>query len=72
LWDVVVNVDGEDYFTNCLIGLQPCTAHDSTKPFCPIHFKYQEMREKIEEFYKATTLKQVADDIEKFEDLVRL
>ena len=72
LWDVVVNVDGEEYFTNCLIGLRPCKAHDSSKPFCPVHFKYDELRKVTTDFYKDTSLKIIADDIGKFEDLVRL
>jgi Rrf2 family protein len=72
LWDIVINVDGEEYFTNCLIGLRPCKAHDTSKPFCPVHFKYEELRKVTTEFYKETSLKIIADDIEKFEDLVRL
>jgi Rrf2 family transcriptional regulator, iron-sulfur cluster assembly transcription factor len=72
LWNIVTNVDGEEYFTNCLIGLNPCNAHDSTKPFCPVHFKYDELRKQTEMFYKETSLKQISEDIEKFEDLVRL
>jgi Rrf2 family transcriptional regulator, iron-sulfur cluster assembly transcription factor len=72
LWNIVTNVDGEEYFTNCLIGLNPCNAHDPTKPFCPVHFKYDELRKQTEIFYKETSLKQISEDIEKFEDLVRL
>jgi Rrf2 family protein len=72
LWDIVTNVDGEEYFTNCLIGLRPCKAHDESKPFCPVHFKYEELRKVTSQFYKETSLKIIADDIEKFEDLVRL
>lgn len=72
LWDIVINVDGEEYFTNCLIGLRPCKAHDTSKPFCAVHFKYEELRKVTTEFYKETSLKIIADDIEKFEDLVRL
>src|SRR5665811_1714417 len=34
LWDIVTKVDGEEFFTNCLISLEPCVTHDSTKPFC--------------------------------------
>ena len=72
LWDIVVNVDGEEYFTNCLIGLRPCKAHDPSKPFCPVHFKYEELRKVTGDFYRETSLKMIADDIDKFEDLVRL
>ena len=72
LWDIVVNVDGEEYFTNCLIGLRPCKAHDPSKPFCPVHFKYEELRKVTGDFYRETSLKMISDDIDKFEDLVRL
>lgn len=72
LWDIVINVDGEEFFTNCLIGLRPCKSHDTTTPFCPVHFKYEEPRKDIARFYKETSLKTISEDIEKFEDLVRL
>jgi len=72
LWDIVTNVDGEEYFTNCLIGLRPCKAHDTSRPLCPVHFKYDELRKQTEDFYKGTSLKLIAEDIEKFEDLVKL
>jgi len=72
LWDIVANVDGEEYFTNCLIGLRPCITHDPTKPLCPVHIKYDELRKKTTSFYKETSLRLIAEDIEKFEDLVKL
>ncbi len=72
LWDIVVNVDGEDFFTNCLIGLRPCYTHDPSKPLCPIHFKYDQHRKHLEHFYRETSLGMIADDIKKFEDLVKL
>jgi Rrf2 family transcriptional regulator, iron-sulfur cluster assembly transcription factor len=72
LWDIVTNVDGEEFFTNCLIGLRPCITNDPTKPLCPIHIKYDELRKQTTDFYKETSLKLVSEDIEKFEDLVRL
>jgi Rrf2 family protein len=72
LWDIVTTVDGEEYFTNCLIGLRPCKTHDISKPLCPVHFKYDELRKQTAEFYKDTSLKTISNDIEKFEDLVKL
>lgn len=72
LWDIVANVDGEEYFTNCLIGLRPCKTHDPTKPLCPVHFKYDELRQQTAEFYRNTSLKTISGEIEKFEDLVKL
>jgi Rrf2 family protein len=72
LWDIVINVDGEEYFTNCLIGLRPCKTHDPSKPLCPVHSKYDELRKQTIEFYRPTSLKTISEEIEKFEDLVKL
>ena len=72
LWDIVIKVDGEEFFTNCLIGLEPCKSHDSSKPYCPVHAQYEVLRGEITKFYKDTTLEIVGQDIDKYEDLVKL
>jgi Rrf2 family transcriptional regulator, iron-sulfur cluster assembly transcription factor len=72
LYDIVIKVDGEEFFTNCLIGLEPCNKHDSTKPLCPVHAQYEVLRNEICTFYKDTNLEIISKDIDKFEDLVRL
>lgn len=72
LWDIVAKVDGEEFFTNCLITLEPCKTHDPSKPLCPIHSQYDKLRKEITSFYKETTLAIISSDIEKFEEIVRL
>lgn len=72
LWDIVTVVDGEEFFTNCLIGLEPCFNHDQTKPLCPVHNIYAKLREEIAVFYQETSLQGISDDIERFEDLIKL
>ncbi len=72
LKDIVVKVDGEEFFTNCLISLEPCRTHDPAKPLCPVHSQYDRLRNEITRFYEGTNLKTISNDIEKFEDLVRL
>ena len=72
LWDIVAKVDGEEFFTNCLITLEPCKTHDPSKPLCPIHSQYDKLRKEITAFYKETTLAIISSDIEKFEEIVRL
>lgn len=72
LWDIVVKVDGEDFFTNCLISLEPCKTHDPSKPLCPVHAQYDKLRKEISKFYKETTLEIISKDIDKFEDLMKL
>lgn len=72
LWDIVTKVDGEDFFSNCLISLEPCKTHDPSKPLCPVHAQYDKLRKEISSFYKETTLEIISKDIDKFEDLVKL
>ena len=72
LWDIVAKVDGEEFFTNCLITLEPCKTHDPSRPLCPIHSQYDKLRQEITAFYKETTLAIISSDIEKFENIVRL
>ncbi len=72
LWDIVIKVDGEDFFNNCLISLEPCRTHDSSKPLCPVHAQYDKLRNQIADFYQNTTLEIIGRDIEKYEDLVKL
>ena len=72
LWDIVTKVDGEEFFTNCLISLEPCKTHDSSKPLCPVHAQYDKLRKEFCTFYQETTLEILSEDIDKFEDLVKL
>ncbi|MCF6332269.1 MAG: Rrf2 family transcriptional regulator [Draconibacterium sp.] len=72
LWDIVTKVDGEEFFTNCLISLEPCQTHDPSKPLCPIHAQYEKLRTEICTFYKDTTLEIIRGDIHKYEDFVTL
>ncbi len=72
MWDIVTKVDGEEFFTNCLISLEPCKTHDATKPLCPVHNQYDKLRTEISIFYKQTTLEVISQDIDKYENLVRL
>lgn len=72
LWDIVIKVDGEEFFTNCLISLESCRTHDPSKPLCPVHSQYDTLRKQIAEFYQDTSLDIISKDIDKYEDLVRL
>lgn len=72
LYDIVIKVDGEEFFTNCLISLEPCKTHDPTKPLCPVHAQYDKLRTDIEGFYKETTLEIISQDIKKYEGIIKL
>lgn len=72
LWEIVKKVDGEEFFTNCLIRLEPCKSHDPSKPLCPVHSQYEALRNQIRSFYQGTTLDIVSKDIDKYEDMMKL
>ena len=65
-------VDGEEFFTNCLITLEPCKTHDPSKPLCPVHSQYDKLRTEICAFYKDTTLEIISKDIDKYQEFVKL
>jgi len=72
LWDIVTKVDGEEFFTNCLITLKPCRTHNASKPLYPIHSQYDKLHRDINAFYKETTLNIINKNIDKFEEFVKL
>ena len=72
LWDIVTKVDGEEFFTNCLITLEPCKTHDPSRPFCPVHSQDDKLRKDISTLYKETTLEIISKDIDKFEECIKL
>jgi Rrf2 family protein len=72
LYDIVRIVDGEDFFLNCLIGLQPCSIHAENEKPCPVHSRFGPIREQLLQFYQETTISGILGDMTGFEDLIRL
>jgi len=72
LYDIVRIVDGEDFFKNCLIGLQPCSTHAETEKPCPVHSQFGPIRAQLLQFYQETTIEGILGDMTGFEDIIRL
>lgn len=72
LYDIVRIVDGEDFFKNCLIGLQPCSHHAENEKPCPVHTRFGPIRAQLLQFYQETTIEGILGDMTGFEDLIRL
>lgn len=72
LYDIVRIVDGEDFFKNCLIGLQPCTTHAANEKPCPVHSRFGPIRAQLMQFYQETSIEGVLGDINGLDDLIRL
>jgi Rrf2 family transcriptional regulator, iron-sulfur cluster assembly transcription factor len=72
LYEIVRIVDGEDFFKNCLIGLQPCSTHEQNEKPCPVHSRFGPIRAQLYQFYQETTIAGILGDMTGFEDLVKL
>ncbi len=72
LYDIVRIVDGEDFFRNCLIGLQPCSTHENNEKPCPVHSRFGPIRAQLMQFYKDTSIEEILGDMDGLEDLIRL
>jgi Rrf2 family transcriptional regulator, iron-sulfur cluster assembly transcription factor len=57
--DVVLAIDGEKVFTECVLGLPGC---GSERP-CPMHSHWITVREDLREMFSAKTLAATSDDI---------
>jgi Rrf2 family transcriptional regulator, iron-sulfur cluster assembly transcription factor len=64
LFDIVVHVDGEKYFNNCIIRLEPCACFTEEITTCPVHRRFGGIRNELIKFYKETSLADIIDDFE--------
>jgi len=72
LFDIVKIVDGDDYFKNCLIGLQPCSHHAMDEKPCPVHTRFGPIRAQLLQFYQETTIEGILGDMSGYEDIIKL
>jgi Rrf2 family protein len=56
LYDIVVAIDGEDTFTDCVMHEGPCRCIDRTKKPCPIHDDYAKSRSELIKLFKSKTI----------------
>jgi Rrf2 family protein len=64
LYDIVVHVDGDRYFNNCIIRLEPCTCFTEEISTCAIHRRFSNLRNDLIVFYKETNLADIIEDFE--------
>jgi Rrf2 family protein len=60
LYEIVAVIDGNDIFDKCLISLRTC--HEEGLP-CPIHAKYEPIRNEIKKLFKQQDIGSLAEDI---------
>lgn len=71
LYDIIVQVDGEDYFNNCIIRLEPCSCFTEEISTCPIHKRFNSVRADLITFYQNTTLADIIEDFEISGEVIR-
>jgi len=57
LYEIVVAIDGDDLFEECVLGLPGC---GEAEP-CPLHAHWTEERDRMKATFQATTLSEVPD-----------
>jgi Rrf2 family protein len=57
LYDIVVAIDGDDLFEECVLGLPGC---GEAEP-CPLHDPWMQTRGQLETMFRSTTLAEVPD-----------
>lgn len=72
LYDIVSIIDGEDFFKNCLISMEPCATHHENGRPCPVHNSFAAVRENLCEYYRNTSIATIIDDMEGNEDLIKM
>jgi Rrf2 family transcriptional regulator, iron-sulfur cluster assembly transcription factor len=60
LYEIVTVIDGGDIFEKCLISLRTC--NDENIP-CPLHHKYQPLRNEIKHLFQQQDIGNLASDI---------
>ncbi|WP_224484913.1 RrF2 family transcriptional regulator [Robertkochia aurantiaca] len=61
LAEVVDAIDGDQVYSGCALGLQTCSEE---KP-CPLHHKFKGVRNRLSNLLNKTTIKKLAEDLNK-------
>jgi Rrf2 family iron-sulfur cluster assembly transcriptional regulator len=60
LYEIVTVIDGNDIFNKCLISMRSC--HEESIP-CPVHKKYETIRNEIKELFQKQDIGDLANDV---------
>ncbi|WP_423129853.1 RrF2 family transcriptional regulator [Gaoshiqia sp. Z1-71] len=72
LYEIVKTIDGEDFFHNCLISLEPCSVHHESGKPCAVHGRFSDVRAQLMEFYLQTSIANVISDMKGHENLIKM
>lgn len=56
LIDIVKAIDGEEFFTTCVIHNGPCGGKRNHKKYCSLHDDYESIRHEIKQMFRKKTI----------------
>ena len=60
LLDIVDTIDGDDFFTNCVMHKGKCESKDGDKKTCPLHEDYEKTRRDLIKLFSKKTIYELA------------
>lgn len=64
LFDIIKIIDGDDLFTQCMIGLKVCAKNTCDKSLCAFHQHSDPVRKQILKVFKTQTIGELAEKFE--------
>lgn len=56
LIEIVRAIDGDEFFTNCVMHSGPCGGKRNHKKFCPLHQDYERIRQELIQLFRKKTI----------------
>jgi Rrf2 family iron-sulfur cluster assembly transcriptional regulator len=60
LLEIVDAIDGDDFFTNCVMHKGSCESKDGDKKYCPLHKDYEKTRKDLIKLFSKKTIYDLA------------
>lgn len=70
LYEVVLIIDGNSFFDDCIIQNRTCKSVDIEKSLCPMHKEFSKLRREITELFKNGTIQDLVESARKSEDVM--
>ncbi len=71
LFDIVVLIDGQDIFEECMIGLKICEGDEEKKKVCPFFSKSNPARNKLRKAFEEQTIEDFVAGIKNSDEIMK-
>jgi Rrf2 family protein len=70
LLDIIITIDGNDLFENCIIHNTTCNCVGEEKLICPVHEEYSRLRANLVKMFSTKTIYSLVRAANKAEDVI--